>query len=335
MHTSDSYEPSRIDQPFPVSFRTLSGETVDAIVQQVVYQTSDTTVWCELVMEVSYNTGVAIVAHEWFHLFHNVYIGRRQPEFKPDRPIEIRAMLRPDMQRSLAERGAAAGDVVQALVADSTDNDAGQPLLNQSECWLALEVRQHAEPSPESAEGDSLTASMLTLWAEQFGDDPHHQEPARISGDSSDSSDGEPPAADHSTNARITRIAQYLQDREIRCEVVEDTLIRMQFAHPLGTWVSVIRVEEEQQVIVVYSAFPILIPPYLLEETALQFMNENFDLIYGSFELDEENGELRYRSTLLNSRVWETDEFVSVLVHHMEVMEHYLPAVQQLVHASD
>lgn len=67
---------------------------------------------------------------------------------------------------------------------------------------------------------------------------------------------------------------------------------------PLGTWKFYAQVVDEQDLILLYSVCPLRVPPGRRPEVSQFLTGANYGLAAGNFELDFEDGEIRYKTVL-------------------------------------
>lgn len=302
---------STIQTELPIKFVTLTHNTIPAKVKQITFQYEDdsSACSCEMTFEVSGEIGQSIVQHEWFHLFQSVRIN--QATLDTDQPVVVRAILRPSIARQYADNGLDAEDVFDALLPSAhSSSDATRAPLDQTECWMAIELKQAVKlPSELEGEGGSLYTSLLTRW-DVSG------ELRRDSGISNSISLG-------------SRIESYLQSKELKYEKIDEHLLRLRFYTSTAKWICLIRIDPDEQFCAIYSIFPKMVSVERREETAIVLMGENYDLIHGNFEMDETDGELRFRSTLFTDQAFNIGMIGFLLADHLKVMEHYIPLIQE------
>jgi hypothetical protein len=101
---------------------------------------------------------------------------------------------------------------------------------------------------------------------------------------------------------------------------------------PLGTWKFYAQVVDEQDLILLYSVCPLRVPPARRLEVSQFLTGANYGLAAGNFELDFEDGEIRYK-TALHIRGGGLD---STLVKNLVrsngmAMETYLPGIGAVI----
>ncbi|NJR40330.1 MAG: YbjN domain-containing protein [Leptolyngbyaceae cyanobacterium CSU_1_4] len=148
--------------------------------------------------------------------------------------------------------------------------------LLSTESWLATEFMQ-VEPLPPGIDASSqLRMGYQTLWAK----------PERL----------QPPNPFPIPMKAV--VLDVLQSDELEYEEVNDNVLRLKFQGQNGTWVCVIGVDEENHHCVVYSTFPTPIPLNWRSACATLLAKQNYELTLGNFEMDLEDGDLRFRTAL-------------------------------------
>ncbi len=115
-----------------------------------------------------------------------------------------------------------------------------------------------------------------------------------------------------------------------------EPLLRMGYQGENGEWNCVARTKENPSQLVFYSLCPIKVPPKKRQEIAEFLTKVNYGLIAGNFEMDFQDGELRYKTyaingknNLLNSELIGQLIFVNVMT-----MDKYLPALMSVLYAN-
>lgn len=317
---------SVIQTNLPVRFRTLSGDALSAVVSRIELRydaadfgpgsedaSPDVTGSCELLIEVGGETLQAIVREEWFHLFHNVRQGLAT--FEADRGAKLRLALRPAMLRKLATLELDAEDVLDALLPSADANSSPlSPALVQTESWLAIELKQTIGLPEELAAEGSLAATMRTEWRE-------------IVAGTTDADADEKKAS----TSLYDQVMSYLEAKQLSVEPASESHLKLRFHTDDAEWGSVIRVDEEEMFVVLYSVFPVAIPAPLREESALAFMGEHYGNVLGCYEMDPGDGELRYRTSLQARTGLDPSLFAAALSEHLTVMKRFVPIVEEVI----
>ncbi|WP_286394120.1 YbjN domain-containing protein [Pseudanabaena mucicola] len=115
-----------------------------------------------------------------------------------------------------------------------------------------------------------------------------------------------------------------------------EPILQMGYQGENGNWTCIVRIREAQSQVVFYSVCPVNIP--LKKRLAIaEFLTRvNFGLIVGNFEMDFQDGEVRYKTYAikgennpLNSELIGQLIFVNVMT-----MDKYLPALMSVLYAN-
>ncbi len=306
---------SVIKTELPLTFDSLTGSTVPATVTRICFRRGVPDSSCEMTFEVSGETASSILRQEWFHLFRGMRSG--SPSFQADQPVRFRAALRSELANRVADAGGDAETVLDLLLSQSRqeNNIAPASSFRCTECWLALEATQTPELPDALKDAGTLRIGLRTAWFED---------------EQADGDAGNGSAAQHA--GVLDRIEAFLRAKELDYEKLDEQLLRLRIVSESGDWVCLIRIEESENGCVAYSVYPSLIPTERREAIALVLMSVNYDLAKGSFEMDHEDGELRFRTSMPMAGRSEPDAFGAMLIEHAQVMEHYLPVIRDMIH---
>ena len=112
-------------------------------------------------------------------------------------------------------------------------------------------------------------------------------------------------------------------------ELVEQAAIRLPFTGSSGSWLCVARAREQQQQFVFYSIAPVEIQRDLRGAAGEFFHRVNFGMIFGNFEFDTDDGEVRFKTVIDCQDTVLTDELMKpVVIGNVSTMNKYLPAIR-------
>lgn len=304
---------SDIRTELPVTFIALNDEPIPVILTNITFQSDEEAPSCIITFNVEANVVQQLLDKECFHLFPAMIQG--QALFEPKLPVSIRAALRSNIAKHIADVEGDAETVLAALLPAATP-DNNRISLNQTENWLALDVKQQLELPPALQNSGKLLHGIQTKWKEALRNNDNNEKKL----------------ADGTNDQDLSKsIESFLQAKAFNYEKYDENIIRLRFNSSRGSWMSLIRMEHENGIYVFYSVFPEAIPANHRPAIALQLMSENYDLLQGSFEMDHEDGDLRFRSILVNNDTLSHAHFDQHLTEHLQVMEYYLPVVQQML----
>jgi hypothetical protein len=111
--------------------------------------------------------------------------------------------------------------------------------------------------------------------------------------------------------------------------------LRTAFQGANGHWSCYAQSREEQSQFIFYSVCPVNVPEGR-RLTASEFLTRaNYDLVIGNFEMDWQDGEIRYKSSIdvLGDRL--TPALVKQLVYtNVLMMDRYLPGIMEVVYGN-
>jgi hypothetical protein len=115
-------------------------------------------------------------------------------------------------------------------------------------------------------------------------------------------------------------------------EVPGMPVLLSELSGPLGSWTFYAQIVEEQELIVFYSVCPLTVPESRRVEVADFLTRANYGLALGNFELDFEDGEIRYKTVLEVEDGRISPAIVKRLVKANGLaMETYLPGIGAVV----
>jgi len=307
---------SVIRTELPLTFEALTGDRVPAKMTGLSFRPGDPDSACEIAFEVSAETARTIQQREWFHLFRSMQNGN--PAWEPEQPVLMRASLRAELARQVAAAGGDAESVLDALLAPA--NAEGALPLRCTECWLLLEMSQNLVLPETLKDSGSLKIGLRTEWL---------QRAPRVS-----EGEGSPAAGSMQPSELEPQIERFLNAHELEYDKLNERLIRLRFQSEDGNWVCLIRLEEEDDACVVYSVFPSLVPVGQRETIALALMSANYDSAQGNFEMDHEDGELRFRTVMPSAGKSVGSGLGPMLAVHAETMGRYMPIVRDMLESA-
>lgn len=252
-----------------VTFQTPLGGAVTGQLREVrLGQTSRGVETLFIKLEVEYETYRQIDEQGWFNLLPEVRNDLALEKLEVDVPVEIEAVLRPTLTKVLVDQGLTIKSATDLMLLPFPDDS----FLFETESWLAYTVMQQI-PLPEEAEDESafLKIGYKTLWQ---------------------TSPEESPAS------MADIVQQFFLEQRWPYEDMGEQLYRVQVEGGEVEWVCLVKLDEERHFCLVYSILPEVVPPKKRTQMALFLAETNYDLGIGSFEMDPEDGELRFRTSL-------------------------------------
>ena len=114
---------------------------------------------------------------------------------------------------------------------------------------------------------------------------------------------------------------------------VDGSVLQMNFQGQNGRWTCYAQVRPEVGQFVMYSVCPIMVPDTLRMTVAEFITRANYGLIIGNFELDFDDGEVRYKTSLDAENAALSPELLQPLVYaNVWTMDRYLPGLMAVIY---
>jgi hypothetical protein len=303
-------------------------------------------------------------------------------EFQPDRPIQITAILQPDLLPQLAEFQT--GEQVLAHLKNLAETQPDHPLLD-TENWYALQVKQTLDDgetgyrtlwdyvNPVEVAQGKLSNADITDRLVQFFRDWMKANPSEFDQTSLENSLDEitksfdqwletsfaegdrsiTTAIDEATEAfdqlieQLTDAVDELPDDQSIYETMihfftEDDwsftkiqgepLLRLGFQGDNGTWNCYAKAREAEQQFVFYSIYPAAIPAEKRSPISEFLTRANYGMTIGNFELDLNDGEIRYKTSIDVEGDRLSHALIKRLVYtNVAMMDEYLPGIKAVI----
>lgn len=130
-------------------------------------------------------------------------------------------------------------------------------------------------------------------------------------------------------------IVEFFEDDEWDFNWMEGMpVLRMGFSGKNGKWTCYAQAREEQQQFVFYSVCPINAPEDLRAKVAEFITRANYGMIIGNFEMDYDDGEVRYKTSI----DVEGAELIGALTRQIVyanviIMDRYLPGIMRCIYS--
>lgn len=110
-----------------------------------------------------------------------------------------------------------------------------------------------------------------------------------------------------------------------------EPVIRTDYRGHNGQWICYAHVQEDEQRLVFYSVYPDAIPQAQRAAVAEYLTRINYSLSVGNFELDFDDGEVRFRTALdLEGVNLQKELFRPLLLSNIQTMDNYLSGIGQI-----
>ncbi|NJL06648.1 MAG: YbjN domain-containing protein [Chloroflexaceae bacterium] len=123
----------------------------------------------------------------------------------------------------------------------------------------------------------------------------------------------------------------------------EEDVLRASFNGDNGRWQCLVRVRQNVQVMF-FSMCPVTVPTERRPAMAEFLTRANYGLVLGNFEMDFEDGEIRYKTSidveripldLLEQSAWSLDLFKDITYPNVLMMDKYLPGIMRVIASNE
>jgi|GEM_PF-995636 len=319
-----------------VSFRAWNGEQLTATLTSITYDSDANYHYYSITLLVATNTMQVIVDQQWFHM--NPRIMLHDVQFEAEGDIELKLALSPAAAAQLAGQGADAEEVLRFLL----DTEADAASLTMAELWFIVEATQTIKLPQQLQQQGQLKVGFQTKWRADIlhlvssnkgsvGQSSRSLQASKLDA-AQDSDTLQEPSARSAPDSLSAQVEQLLEQQQLNYHHHNEQIIVVPVAGKQDSnWTELIRIEQEKRLVIFYAVFPFAIPPSARKEAAEELLNDNYDLLNGAFEMDSEDGELRFRTSLLCPGALDGASFQQLLTDHQQIMEHYIPVIREFI----
>jgi len=253
-----------------------------------------------------------LLDEQWFH--YDDYVMLHDINFNEQQPITVTLVL----SQAIAESFITAEVELDQVLFSLLDLEhKGFAAINNGEFWFLTDAAQEIELPTALVEqgGSSLKQGFKTVWYNELLQQPLHERKLKLD--------------DYSSLTLMEQVIQYLELHQYTWELYNEEIIQITLPNSQQTWAELIRVDEQARTVLFYAVFPQKIPDESIQKLSYILLNENYNMISGAFELDLEDGELRYRSSLFAPEGVQQAAITHILNNHDELMKLYIPAIQK------
>jgi hypothetical protein len=278
----------------PLTFRTtaepISGELREVTIRRVNGEVVD----IRIVVEFAAEEWALIDRQRLFHLEPSVR-GPGAEGFQPEGPLRIEVRLNPGPRAALVAGSGAHPTAIAERLAGATTTEAD--LLADESSWRATTVTVALDLPPDLAALGNARVGFRTLWDE-------HDDPMAIV---------------------VRRVLDDHGWSYVKLTAENGFGWRMESEH--GGWESFALTLEEEQRFAVYSQLDLVLPADQVPAAALLVARVNYGLPVGNWELDVDDGSLRFKTSIDLAGTSLTPAVAAHVVDHNLVMvDRYLEA---------
>ena len=128
-------------------------------------------------------------------------------------------------------------------------------------------------------------------------------------------------------------LVQFLNEEKFKFELEEDSKIATLFiSGSSGTWMGLAKVDEDNEQMVFYSIIPSRVAPEIRPIVMEYITRANYNLIMGNFEMDLEDGEIRFKTSIDFSGEKLTKRLVkNIIFYNLIAMDRFLDGLMQVM----
>ena len=130
-------------------------------------------------------------------------------------------------------------------------------------------------------------------------------------------------------------VQQFFTEDEWPFSDIGDNVLRTNFQGESGQWACFAQTREEQNQFVFYSVCPLSVPEDKRAVMADFLTRANYGMILGNFEMDFDDGEVRYKTSIDSNGDDLTPTFIRPLIYaNVLMMDKYLPGVMAVTYGN-
>jgi hypothetical protein len=129
-------------------------------------------------------------------------------------------------------------------------------------------------------------------------------------------------------------LVEFFEDDDWHFQWMEGTpVLSMGFAGKNGKWVCYAQAREQQQQFVFYSVIPVNVPDERRTFVAEFITRANYGMIIGNFEMDYDDGEVRYKTSIDVEGAALTPPLIRQMVYaNVLITDRYLPGMMSVIY---
>jgi hypothetical protein len=127
----------------------------------------------------------------------------------------------------------------------------------------------------------------------------------------------------------LDKLTEFFHDEEWEYQVLDSrSILRLGFSGENGHWPCYAQAREPQQQLVLYSICPLRVPSPVRPTMAEFLTRANYGLVVGNFEMDYEDGEVRYKTSVDVEDCEVSTELLRHIVYaNVTTLDRYLPGI--------
>jgi hypothetical protein len=131
-------------------------------------------------------------------------------------------------------------------------------------------------------------------------------------------------------------LIKFFQEDEWKISQLENKkILQMGFSGNNGNWTCYAQAIDEDGQFIFYSVCPVKVPPDKKISVAELITRANYGLLIGNFELDFNDGEIRYKTSIDIQDQSLTSSLIRQLVYaNVVMMDRYMPAIMAVIYGN-
>ncbi|MCE9531052.1 MAG: YbjN domain-containing protein [Planctomycetes bacterium] len=133
----------------------------------------------------------------------------------------------------------------------------------------------------------------------------------------------------------FSKLIDFMEEEEWKYEILEgESVLRFHFKGRSGRMLCYADVEEEKDWLIFYSYLPVNAPPEKMQTAAEFITRANRGMRIGNFELDFEDGEIRYKTSIdIEGGELTNKMFHNLLQANLSTMDRYFSGIMELIYS--
>ncbi|MCT7996878.1 YbjN domain-containing protein [Laspinema olomoucense] len=309
-------------QQFELSFLLGTQEVLSAkVVDSELFRVNEEPSEYRITLEINWLDYQRIVEGESFNLTRAARSQGEELSFDENHPLEIELRLDEKLFSDLIQKGSSVEELANYLIASNQANSSSG--LFKAGNWYILDVKQAVDLPPDLEGMGELKMGYRTAWA----DENNKPEDVIKIGDSTKRSElnSDQPMLQIITEA-LTQNNQPLYQWE------SDHVVSFPYQGKNEKWRCYADAREEMSLCCFYSIFPDSVPKDKRAPVAELLTRINYILTVGNFEMDFEDGEVRFRTSIdVEGDRLSKPLFRQLTIANVTMMDRYLPAIRNIL----
>ncbi|MBD2436570.1 YbjN domain-containing protein [Nostoc sp. FACHB-110] len=139
------------------------------------------------------------------------------------------------------------------------------------------------------------------------------------------------------TNSLLAVVINFLQQHNWSfSQHATEPILKMSYQGENGEWLCTAKTREEHRQFIFYSSLPVSVPENKRLAVTEFLTRANFGLIVGNFEMDLQDGELRYKTYSIEAEGCNInpDLIGQLIFANLMIMDRYLPGIMSVIYAN-